>query len=180
MDFNNIKSPEELLQYMEENIEYGYVDKEGNKYYNSDNDLFVKKCYVQTGKEVLKSKIGTCWDQVELERLWFKNNKYDYKTFFIKFDLDYINDYPTHTFLIYKKENKWFWFENAFIDNRGIYEFDSLDNAINTVKNKQFEYASKYYNASKNELNKIRSYEYEELTNGLDVNGFLKHVTSIN
>ena len=70
-DFNNIKTPMELLKYMD-NITYGFVGRNGKKYtdMNSDdwNDWY-DECLVQTGENVLITNIGTCYDQVEIERL---------------------------------------------------------------------------------------------------------------
>ena len=170
--FNKIKTPEELLKFMDD-IKYGYVDKEVNKYFNTGDDIWYKKCYVQTGEEVLKTMVGTCWDQVELERLWFSKNNYNFITIFIRFTGD--NNLPTHTFLLYEDKGKWHWFENAYKDYKGIYAFDSVKNAINSVKDKQFEYALKYYNASKKD--KIECYIYDKLETGLNVDEFIKHVT---
>lgn len=73
-NFNNIKTPMELLKYMD-NITYGFIGRNGKKYTDMNstdwNDWY-DECFVQSGEEVLKSKIGTYWDQVELERLWFE------------------------------------------------------------------------------------------------------------
>ena len=32
--FNQINTPEELLEYMDKNIKYGFVGKNGKKYYD--------------------------------------------------------------------------------------------------------------------------------------------------
>ena len=170
--FKEIATPEELLKFMD-NIKYGFVDKEGNKYFKAGDDIWYKKCYVQTGEEILKTMVGTCWDQVELERLWFSKNNYNFITIFARFIGD--NDLPTHTFLIYEDNGKWHYFENAYNDYRGIYDFSSVYDAINFVKDKQLEYAIKYYNASKND--ELECFKYDKLTNGLDVDNYLKHVT---
>lgn len=70
--FEKLKTPEELLEYMEKNLEYGYVGKENNKIYsNSDPDFdinFDKEYFLQTPEQLLVSRHGVCWDQVELER----------------------------------------------------------------------------------------------------------------
>jgi len=34
--------------------------------------LFNKLYYLPTPKEIIKNKVGICWDQVELERYYFK------------------------------------------------------------------------------------------------------------
>ena len=125
MEFERIKTPKEFLEYMNNNITYGFIGKNGKKYQNFSSEEWFEEGIVQNGEEVLKSKIGTCYDQVELERLWFGNHHFEVKTIFIWFEVDYENDYPTHTFLVYKNNHKWYWFEHAFEPYRGIHEFDS-------------------------------------------------------
>lgn len=180
MEFKKINSPKELLEFMSNNIKYGYVSKNGKIYDNQDSssywDDWYINCLVQTGEEVLKTKVGTCWDQVELERLWFENNNYEFKTFFIRFEVNKENDYPTHTFLLYKKDNKWYWFENSFEASRGIHEFCSIHDAINYVKEKQLEYAINIGVAKKSDYKYIKSYEYTKLEKPLSVDEYLNHV----
>lgn len=178
MEFNEIKTPDQLLSFMNDSVEYGFVDKNGKKYndYNSDN--WLDTCYVQTGEEVLKSRIGTCWDQVELERLWFEKNNYEIKTVFICFEVDYKNDYPTHTFLLYKKDTKWYWFENAFEKYRGIHEYNSFEEAIDYVISKYLEYAVNNGIAKKEDKKLISSYEYTKLNESVGVKEYIKHVVN--
>ena len=179
---NSIKTPDELLEYMNQNITYGFVGKNGKKYYDMFskewNDWY-RECFVQNGKEVLESKIGTCWDQVELERLWFNIKGYNIHTFFMWFEVNKENDYPTHTFLIYESGNKYYWFENAFESERGIHEFDTLDAAIEYVKSKQIKYTKNSFpNLSKDDIDSLVIYEYSKPSNHLGVDEYLKHVTS--
>ena len=48
-------------------IEYGWIDKNNNKY-NEVNNLFSENYVLQSPEQVIKNKIGICWDQVELKR----------------------------------------------------------------------------------------------------------------
>ncbi len=109
----------EILDFMK-NIKYGWVDKENNKYYEI-NDSISNLYVLQSPDEVLKNKIGICWDQVELERYYFRG--YDFKTYFIVY---YDNKkYPSHTFMIFKKNDKYYWFESSMKNCRGIHEYNS-------------------------------------------------------
>ena len=102
---NDIKTPEELLNFMRNNIIYGFVGKNDKKYtdmFSEEWNDWYSQCIVQNGEDVLKSKIGTCWDQVELERQWFEKNNYTVHTFFMWFEVGRECDLPTHTFLIYE------------------------------------------------------------------------------
>ena len=184
MKYENIKSPEELLKFMNQHITYGFVSKSGKKYEDSlaqewANDWY-NECIVQTGEEVLKTKIGTCFDQVELERLWFKNHNYKIKTIFIWFEIEEVNDLPTHTFLIYNKDGKYYWFENASWDNRGIHEFNNIEEAIEYVKQRQMEYLVNVGKYKKKYYNLIKAYEYDKPLSNLSIEEYLKHVTKNN
>ena len=178
MELEKIRTPEELLEYMKKNITYGFIGKNNKVYKNplsKEWDDWKEECLVQTGEEVVNTKIGTCYDQVEFERLWFEKHHYELKTVFLCFEVDYENNYPTHTFLVYKKNQKWYWFEHAFEPCRGIHEFDSLEETINTVISKQLEYAISIGIAKESDKKLIKSYEYSKLTKPMDIEEFLNH-----
>ena len=100
------------------------------KWRNEFNDFY----YLQTPKELLKSKCGICWDQVELERELFKNTKFKYETYFI-----YLNDnnmLPSHTFLVYQNNNNYYWFEHSWNKYMGVHQYKSMKKLYEDVKNK--------------------------------------------
>lgn len=178
-DFDIIKTPYDLLRYMKNNISYGFVSKCGKKYAYDDknwNKDWFTNCIVQSGEDVLKTGYGTCWDQVELERKWFADNGYEFETIFSWFEIDSPNNYPTHTFLAFKDKDKWYWFENAFADYRGIHEYDILDNLINDVKNKQLLFAIKSGIAKPNDDRLIKSYKYNKPKSNLGVRDYIDYV----
>lgn len=180
MDFNKISNPEQLLEFMGQNIKYGFARKNGELCISQEpeewNDWY-EQCVVQTGEQVLNTKVGTCWDQVELERLWFEKNHLEIRTIFIWFEVDYKNDFPTHTFLLYKKGNKWYWFENAFESYRGIHEFNTVKEAVECVISKQLEYAISIGVAKIEDKKLIKSYEFSKLEIQFSVVEYLNHVT---
>lgn len=184
MSFENIVNPKDLLGYMMNNITYGFIAKNGKRY----TDLFSKewqdnwheKCLVQTGKSVLKTKIGTCWDQVELERLWFNSHGYKFKTFFMWFEVNRKNDLPTHTFLIYEENNNYYWFEYSFEANRGIHKFNSYEEAIENIKQQQLNYIVFNKLGNKDYLEYLKVYEYDGILSPLGVQEYLDYVTKRN
>lgn len=176
-DYNNIKTPEELLNFMQNNITYGYLSKSGKIFNYSDKDfdkVWFDEYILQIEKYILKTTVGTCWDQVEFERNWFLNNGYEVKTFFIMLNVDYENKYPTHTYLAYKEKvsNSWNWFENADYNNRGIHKFESLEELTNYQRNLQI----KVYidlGVSNEELKNIIVKEYKKPNKNLSVKEYL-------
>lgn len=128
----NFYNEEEIMDLMK-NVEYGWIDKEYNKYTEVD-ELYSKKYILSSPQDVIKTKAGVCWDQTELERYYFKNTNYNIKTYFLcYYDSDTC---PTHSFLVYEKNNKYYWFEHSWGKYRGIHEFNSLNELLKDVKNK--------------------------------------------
>ena len=84
MKYEEIKTPEQLMNYMNENISYGIYDYTKNKAYCVDDDFetLVKNVWrLSSPKQLIKYKVGHCFDQVELEREFFKRNNYNFKHF---------------------------------------------------------------------------------------------------
>ena len=128
----NYYNENEIMDLMKD-IEYGWVDEQNNKYMKVD-DSFKDKYILQSPKDILKSKVGVCWDQVELERYFFKNYVPSVKTFFIVYDDN--DKCPTHTFLTFEENNKFYWFEHSWEIFRGIHEYASLNQLLLDIKNK--------------------------------------------
>ncbi len=133
-EYKKIQNPEELLDFMNKNINYGYLSK-NDKIYHQDDPNFDKDWYnnyiLESTEDILNTKVGNCFDQVEFEREWFLKHNYEIKVFFHIINLSYDNPYPTHTFLTYKYNNKFYWFENAWNELKGIHEFDTMEELLN-------------------------------------------------
>lgn len=121
----------EIMKLLEP-INYGWVDKNGITHIG-DFETFSDDYRLQSPEEVLKNKVGVCWDQVELERVYFSNFE-EVKTYFI---VHYDGGKcPTHTFLTYKKNNKYYWFEHSWYKYNGIHEYSTIDELLQDVRTK--------------------------------------------
>lgn len=129
---NMIKTPEELLDFMSD-FEYKWMDKDGNFHENITLEMYDDFRFLSP-EEVKKYKCGICVDQAEFERDWFFRHNYSCKVMTIQIIRD--DCAPGHTFLIYEDNNKYYWFENAWQDERGIYEYQTYEDLINDIKNK--------------------------------------------
>lgn len=170
LGFWNYYEPEEIMDFMNE-IEYGWVDSYNNKNYELD-DKFSDNYKLQSPDEIRKNKIGICWDQVELERYYFKNSGYRISTYAIVY---YDNDMcPTHTFLVYEIDNKYYWFEHSWGKFKGIHKYENINDLLIDVKNKfiKFELDNKF-----NENNLILR-EYKKPKYNISVMDFYKHFES--
>lgn len=159
-------SENEIMKVMD-TINYGWMDKKGIKHID-DFDTFSSDYILQSPEEVIKNQIGVCWDQVELEREYFKNYK-SVRTFFI---VHYDNDKcPTHTFLTYEKENKYYWFEHSWDKFKGIYKYDSFKDLLIDVK----QYFIKFELKNNYDKNNLIIREYTKPKYNISVQEFFKH-----
>ena len=175
---DDIKTPEELLSFMSQNINYGYLGKNGRIYHQNDFDFnsnWYEEYILENSKELLNNLYGNCWDQVEFERDWFLKNGYEIKTIYEMVKLDYENDYPTHSFLIYKDGDYWCWFENSDFNNRGIHKFRALDELLNYQYNKYIEFL-KTFNITDGELENIIITEFDKPEEHISSKEYINHV----
>jgi hypothetical protein len=137
---NTIKTPNDLLTWMNKNIEYGYVSKSNSKITDMSSGIdFYNNYKLQTPNELFKSRLGVCWDQAEFQRYIFNNMRLENKVIYIVRNDP--PDYPTHTFSIYKKGNSYWWFENSFEKYRGIHgSYKNLDEIIKKVNKSMDEF----------------------------------------
>ena len=134
------------------NIEYGFKDKNGANLINSESwdKNFYNFYYLLSPEELLHSKCGVCWDQVELERKLFNDANINCDTYFIYIDDN--ENLPSHTFLIFQLNDKYYWFEHSWYDMKGIHEYNNIKALLNDVKNK-------FIDSRKNEINSNLNYE---------------------
>lgn len=160
----------EIMDLME-NIKYGWIDKNNNKH-NIVDSSYSDNYILQSPKEIIKNRVGVCWDQVELERYYFKGNDYNIKTYFI---VHYDNNRcPTHTFLTFEKNNKYYWFEHSWERFKGIHEYNSLKDLLIDVRDKFIKYElNNNYNR-----NNLCIYNYKKPKYHLSVLEFYKHCES--
>ena len=127
-----INSPQELLELMSD-FEYAWMDNEG-KFHTELVPEMYEKYSAMTPEEVLKNKKGICMDQSEFARDWFEKNNYENKLMVIQIERD--DSAPGHQFIIYKENDKYNWFENAWYTEKGIHEYNSYEELIEDIKNK--------------------------------------------
>lgn len=172
-----IKEKIEKIMDIVNEIEYGFKDEYGNNIIYNDpkmwNNEFDSFYYLQSPEELLKTKCGVCWDQVELERKLFANNNIIVKTFFI-----YISDddmLPSHTFVSYKNDNKYYWFEHSWDKYKGIHEYNSELDLLLDIMSK--------FREDHTEVSKkapLHLYEYQRPKDHIKCNEFYKYIETQN
>mgnify|MGYP002521725528 FL=1 len=103
---NNVKTPQELLEYFIDNFRYGFTYK--SKIFTDDEPNFQEKMdkfyRIRLGKDFIKHKYGVCWDFCELERLFLFEDNLEHECYFIE---SYTDDGKiggnSHIRLVYRK-----------------------------------------------------------------------------
>lgn len=159
----------DLIKEKLKNVKLGYRDKEGNKYLGYRKN-FKNEFYLQSPKQLLESQIGTCFDQVELEREIATRLEIDYRTYYICYPNDKYD--ISHTFLIYKDHKKYYWVENAWLEYRGLHSYDSKEALLNDV-------VKKFISTIENgELKRVKLFVYDKPRYGINYAKYINNCVS--
>ncbi len=130
---NNINNINDLFDFAK-SINYGWIDQNRKKH-SGVNDA--ESYLLQSPLELIKNKIGICWDMTELYRCWFStmtNLKIETYYFFYEDK----KGCPSHSILVFYKDAHVYWFEPMFEDEdfyyRGIHEYSNIDGLLEDFK----------------------------------------------
>ena len=137
MEMEKIKSPEDILSFMNENIKYGWLDISNEEHIGNMKN-FRKLYRTSTTEEVLGHGIGTCIEQVKLmsellNRIDIPNKMFCTRVYEGKDFNNLEAEEHLHCFLLYYIDNKVFQLEHPNWERAGIYEFDSEEEAIKEI-----------------------------------------------
>ena len=128
----------EIMEKMND-IEYGSVYSNG-KVTKRDNDDWYddsNKFCPQPVSSILKTKVGHCIDQSELERYYFRKAGIKHKVFSM-FPERGTNMYHNHTFLVFfDEDDNPYWFDHAWYSERGIHKGESLEALFKKICDKK-------------------------------------------
>lgn len=134
---DNINSIDELYEYMDKNIKYGWYGIDGKVRINSLKEF---KEYYKTMnvEDIINYGVGTCPDYVNLVKYYLDKNNVVNKIYAIVGyeNVDGIDKERVHFMIFYNIKNKWYQFEQASRFFRGIFEYDSLNELKDKVLNK--------------------------------------------
>lgn len=132
MTFNDINNPRELMDFMNINIEYGWIDKFGKKHLNNLKE-FRENYRISPINEILETGLGTCIEQAKLIKFFFDKIGLENKLYCLRryeTDSNFDKDVKMHCFVLYQYENNWYHFEHANSNKRGIHKYNSIEDAI--------------------------------------------------
>ncbi len=160
----------EILDKLKD-IETGWMDIDKNIYKNIDKG-FKKKYILSNPEETISNKVGTSFDLVEVERTYFKNLGLKFNTYFmIYYESKRIY---THTFVVYEEKEKFYWFECAWHNDKGVHEYMSLYDLLTDIRTKFI----KYNNIKFMDNDYLCVYKYKKPKFHIGLKEFYKHCES--
>ena len=115
---HQILQPNELLAWISQNIIFGWRDRVGFTHPNVNSP---KDYALQEPTELLASRIGICWDVVELMRDWFtKMTNFPIQTYYIFYDDG--AGCPSHTVLTFEYNGRFCWIEPPYFGTALLFD----------------------------------------------------------
>ena len=137
MKLDEIKNAQDVYKFLDDNIEYGWIDINGEKHLNTMKEF--RRIYrTMSIEEIFEYKIGTCIEQVNLMNYLLNKINVKNKMFCCRIfePDDYGNleeEEHMHCFVLYYENGKVYHMEHPNIDKKGIYEYNSELEAINSI-----------------------------------------------
>lgn len=137
MTIEEIKTPNDVLEFMKEHIKYGWLDINGEEHIGNMKG-FRSLYRTSTLEETLDHKIGTCIEQVNLMNYLLRKIDIPTKMFCTRiYEGEDFNDLEAdehmHCFVLYYLNNKVYQIEHPNWERIGIYEFENEEDAINKI-----------------------------------------------
>ncbi len=172
MEIKDIKSPEDVLEFMKENIKYGWVDANGE--YHEGNIKNARELYRTMSLEtVLKNNAGTCIEQAYLihhllDQINVKNKLFCIRIFSPNPEKE--NDFLvfTHCFVLYYQGEKIYHLEFPDRARIGIYDYDNEEEVIFFLQG----YYKKLYKGVSVRINQFS--ELPEGYNAFEINAYME------
>lgn len=132
-----IKTPEDIFVWMEDNIQYGWLDTDGNRHIDKMKN-FRKLYRTMSIEEILREKIGTCIEQVWIMKVLLDRINIANKMFCCRvFESDDFDDLEAeghmHCFVLFYRNGRCYHLEHPAYKRKGIYEYGTEQEAIKTI-----------------------------------------------
>ena len=185
MKINDVKSPLDILVYLDDNIKYGWVGTDGKKRIQSMDGF---RTYYKTNsvKDAIKNGVGTCIEQVYitkffLDKLNIKNEMFCTRVFEDETFNDNKQPERMHCFIIFYLNNKVFQIVHANLEEKGIYIYDNKEDALSKIseiyeKMTEEEYLKKGLKTD-GKLRKLT--EFYDVKEGLSFKDFNLYINSL-
>lgn len=132
-----IKTPEDVYAWIDENIQYGWLDIEGHEHIGEMKN-FRKLYRTMSLDEIFAYKIGTCIEQVAVMKFLLDKINVKNKMFCCRIyePDDYGNleeDEHMHCFVLFYKDDRVYHLEHPNFEKKGIYVYETEEEAMKAI-----------------------------------------------
>lgn len=165
-EFLKLQTANELMDFMNKNVTYGWVDCNQGFHFNNLKG-FRENYRISSIDEILKSGLGTCIEQAKLIKSFFdkiclENRIYCHRRYETEENLD--TEVRMHCFVLFKYNDCWYHFEHSNRPKRGIHRYESIESAIEDLTS----------GFNENDIRKLT--EISEIPDGLTFKEFNEYV----
>lgn len=133
--FEKVSTPQELMDFMNINIEYGWVDNKNNLHINNLKG-FRENYRISSIDEMKNTGLGTCIEQAKMIKTFFdkmgiENKLYCHRSYETEVNFD--KEVRMHCFVLFNYNNCWYHFEHSNRPKRGIHKYNSVEDAIKNI-----------------------------------------------
>ena len=137
MTIEEIKTPEDILEFMNEHIKYGWLDINGEEHIGNMKN-FRRLYRTSSIEESFKHGMGTCIEQVKimsdlLNRIHIPNKMFCTRIYEGRDFNNLDAEEHMHCFVLYFMNDKVYQIEHPNWERIGIYEFASEEEAVSTI-----------------------------------------------
>ena len=137
MEIESIKTPQDIMDFMNEHIDYGWLDINNEIHWRNMKD-FRRLYRTASIDECLKDGLGICIEQVYLMHLLFDRIGIKNKMFCTRiYEDESFNDLDSsehmHCFVLYYLDGKVIQLEHPNVDRIDFYYYDSEEQAVNDI-----------------------------------------------
>ena len=149
-------------------ISYGFVTSDGVAHKNSKRQFYLDNYRLMTIDDIIKYKVGTCYEQTEYVAYLLDKEGLDYKKYNIIYDVP--DKIARHTFCVVNSDNKYILMESGWLFENN--EFDTLEDLLVSVVKRY----PRMYKIEGFDIDKIEIYEYDNVQYGCNFNKFTENI----
>lgn len=174
MEIKDIKTPNDILEYMKGHIKYGWLDINNEEHVGNMKN-FRRLYRISSIEETITHGLGTCIEQVYLMHTLLDNLGIKNKMFCTRvYEKDDFNDLDQdehmHCFVLYYQDDKVYQIEHPNWEKVGIYDFENEEKAIKEINN--------YYEKMANGISRPVT-EFFEVEPGLSFQQFNAYINGL-
>jgi acyl carrier protein phosphodiesterase len=149
-------------------IAYGFVTSDGVVHKNAKRQYYLDNYRLMSIDEIIKYKVGTCYEQTEYVAYLLEQNNIPYKKYNIIYDVE--GKIARHTFCVVNYNDKYILMESEWLFEHK--EYDTLEDVLVSVVKRY----PRMYKIEGFDIDIIEIYEYDSVQYGCNFYEFTDNV----